>query len=105
MHIDMTKDVNKKKIAIILSVALVVTGLIIGLTVLFTNINKPENKTTSSKIQAEKYKSQAITELKNNDKAEAKALFQKAKEQYQKAGNSVGIVDMDSMIYTIDHTE
>lgn len=105
MNIEMTKAFDKKKIAIISGIVILIAAIIIGIVFLLATVNGPTYQNNASKTQAEKYKNEAISAYQENKLTKAKELYEKALEQYRKIGDTVGTTDMEAQIYIIEHSD
>jgi outer membrane protein assembly factor BamD (BamD/ComL family) len=96
---------NKKLIKLIVTIAVAVVVLV-GATFVVMNIvnNNSKHENAVTKTTADSLKSQAITEIKKDNTAKAKTLFQKAKQQYEQLGDKNDVVDIDAQLYAIEHS-
>lgn len=104
MDNETTKSFDKKKAALVTGIAVLIMAIIAGAIFLLVTVNSPAYINKNARTQAESYKKDALSALQSDKTSETKALFLKAKEQYQKIGDTAGTTDMDAQIYLIEHS-
>ncbi len=90
----------------ILLVIIIAVGTVFVLKAVHNNTsnNNDSQKTSASiKTTADNLKAQAVTDLKNNNTAKAKTLFEQAQQQYKSIDDTNGVVDTQAQLYMIEH--
>lgn len=96
-----------KLIIIIVAIVLVVSGLAIGTFYLLKNnvAKKETDKSKTTKSTVEIKKDQAVEAENDNDNAKALELYKQLKDEYEAAGDSQGVVDMDAKIFLLEQKQ
>jgi len=102
----MFKDLftNKKKlIIVIVAVVVILAGGGFAVYSAVNNAKPSSQKTTYTQASADSLKDEAVKAMSDNNTTKARSLFVQAKEQYKSIGDANGEVNVDSLIYLIDH--
>ncbi len=96
---------NNRSALIIVIFFVVIAGIITGTSITLNNSVKKSESTPSTESTAEIKKEQGIEAEKNNDNSRALKLYKEAKAQYEAAGNSQGVVDMEAKIHILEYEQ
>jgi len=98
---------NNKKILIIIAAILLVLLIAAGTTFILSKNEQKTEQTTTTQQTADSLKDQAIKALENNNKNNAKTLFEQAQKQYKEL-NTTDVktpdqIDVEAQLWLIDH--
>jgi len=106
-HIIKNILIDKNKLAYAVVMAVLIITIITETIIIFRSDNVSNNTSQTlsvpNKAQADRLKALAIGALKKNNIAQAKALFQEAKQQYEDLGDTNNVVDTEAQLYLIEH--
>ena len=99
------KDKNRLAYTVVM-IVLIIT--VITETTIIFRLNSISNNTSQTlsvpnKAQTDGLKALAISALEKNNTAQAKALFQEAKQQYKYLGDTNNVIDTEAQLYLIEH--